>query len=255
LREAVDGYLLSCKVEGKSLATVHAYRSKLYPFLWYCRTYNLPDDIADISTQDIRGFLAYLRDNAVRFGGKSTLSRRPVNGTTVLRYYRVLSGFWNWLLLEELAVENPLARIRTPKPEKKVIKGLAVEQINRLLAYVGNDYDGKRNRTILLVLVDCGLRLGELTSLRLEDVDMERQVISVSGKTGERVVRFGRTTARALLSYLIARSRIDGSNNLWISLKGQRLTSSGVQTLFNRLSVKSGIKVQTHFVSIEAIES
>ena len=221
LKQAVDNYLLSCKVEGKSLATIEAYKSKLYPFLWYIKHYNLPDDVTAITTQHIREFLVYLRDNPVRFGGTNTQSRKPVNKTTIQRYYRVLCSFWNWLLAEEIAIDNPLLRIQTPRAEKKVIKGLAPEEVKRLLEQFDNSFDGRRNKAMLLILIDCGLRLGELLRLGLGDMDIEHQLLKVCGKTGERVVRFGTATAKALLKYLMARSRLNGSSDsLWLTGAG-----------------------------------
>ena len=249
LKEAIEGYLLSCKVEGKSLATIEAYKSKLYPFLWYCQHYNLPDDVTAITTQHIREFLAYLRDNQVRFGGHSTLSRKPVNRTTIQRYYRVLCSLWTWLLAEELTTDNPLLRIRTPRPERKVIKALSPDEVKKLLASFDNSFDGKRNKAILFTLIDGGLRLGELLRLRLDDVDMQHQLLQIKGKTGERVVRFGTTTAKALLRYLMIRGRINGSTeSLWLTSKGQVLTVSGVQSMFKRLSTRAGIEVHPHLL-------
>jgi hypothetical protein len=60
VEQAIEGYLLSCKVEGKSPATIKAYISKLCPFLWYVNHYNLPWNVAQITTQHIREFLIYL---------------------------------------------------------------------------------------------------------------------------------------------------------------------------------------------------
>jgi site-specific recombinase XerD len=185
--------------------------------------------VTAITTQHIREFLAYLRDNTIRFGGKSTLSRRPVNRTTIQRYYRVLSVFWNWLLTEEIVNQNPLTRMKTPSPEKKMINGLSIEQVNRLLAVIDKDFNGKRNKALILILVDSGLRLGELLRLRLADVDIEHQLVKVSGKVGERFVRFGSTTARALLSYLMVRNEVNSSDGiLWLSSNGQSLSAPSV---------------------------
>ena len=51
-----------------------------------------------------------------------------------------------------------------------------------------------RNEAIILVLIDCGLRLGELLNIKVCDINMEQQLMKVDGKTGERVVRYGKTT-------------------------------------------------------------
>jgi site-specific recombinase XerD len=165
-------------VEGKSLETIQAYKSKLYPFLLYAEHYNLPDDVCSVTTGHIREFLAYLRDNSIRFGGKNTPSRKPVNKTTIQRYYRVLASLWSWLLIEELVLENPLMKIKPPRAEKKIIKGLTPEEVNILLATINNSFDGKRNRAILLILIDCGLRLGELIHLTLGDINVNSQTTS-----------------------------------------------------------------------------
>jgi len=98
--------------------------------------------------------------------------------------------------MEELAVSNPLLWIRTPEAEKKVVRGLAPEEVTKMLASFDRSFDGKRNRAMILILVDCGLRLGEVLRLNLTDVDLHQQLIKVSGRTGERTVRFGVNTAK-----------------------------------------------------------
>jgi len=108
---------------------------------------------------------------------------------------------------------------------------------------------GIRNKAIILVLVDCGLRLGELLNLKLIDVNMEQQLLKVDGKTGERVVRFGATTAKALKKYLKNRASIDGHvEALWIIDKGTALKISSVETLFISLSKKVGIHINPHLL-------
>ncbi len=89
-----------------------------------------------------------------------------------------------------------------PRSEKKVIKALSSNEVYQIIIALPNTFEGKRNKAIMLVLVDCGLRLGELLNLKLVDVNMEQQILKVDGKTGERVVRFGATTAKALKKYL-----------------------------------------------------
>jgi site-specific recombinase XerD len=130
-----------------------------------------------------------------------------------------------------------------------MVNGLSIEQVNMLLAVIDKDFNGKRNKALILILVDSGLRLGELLRLRLTDVDIEHQLVKVSGKVGERFVRFGSTTARALLSYLMVRNEVNSSDGvLWLSSSGQSLTASSVQSLFTRLSKKSGVEVHPHLL-------
>ena len=81
-------------------------------------------------------------------------------------------------------------RSKCPGAEKKVVKSLDSNEVNQIIMSLGNSFDGVRNKAIILVLVDCGLRLGELLNIQLADINMEQQVMKVDGKTGERVVRY-----------------------------------------------------------------
>ncbi len=73
IKEAIDGFLLSCKVEGKANGTLDCYADKLKCFLWYVTNYDWPDDVSKITTQHIREFLAYIRDTDHRWGSKCPL--------------------------------------------------------------------------------------------------------------------------------------------------------------------------------------
>ena len=62
IKQAIDSFLLTCKVEGKSYGTIECYQDKLKGFPWYCNNYDVPDDIEAIETNHLRLFLAYLRE-------------------------------------------------------------------------------------------------------------------------------------------------------------------------------------------------
>jgi len=79
IRKAINEFLLSCKVEGKSYGTIECYSDKLKGFLWYATNYNWPDDMSAITTQQIREFLGYLRDTTHRFNSKCPRAKKPVN--------------------------------------------------------------------------------------------------------------------------------------------------------------------------------
>jgi site-specific recombinase XerD len=249
IKQAIDSFLLSCKVEGKSFGTIECYSDKLKGFLWYATNYHWPDDIQLITTDHLRQFLAYLRETPHRFNSTCPRAMKPINSTTVQKYYRALSALFNWLIREELLTYNPLIKIKVPKAEKKVVKALSYAEVNQIVSTFGNRFEDKRNKAIILVLVDCGLRLGELLNIKMADVNMQQQLLKVDGKTGERVVRFGLTTAKALLKYMMARQVLNGhSDQLWIIREGTGLKDSSVETLFIKLSKKTGIPVHPHLL-------
>jgi integrase/recombinase XerC len=130
-----------------------------------------------------------------------------------------------------------------------VIHALSYQEVNEIIFTLDTSFEGKRNKALILVLVDCGLRLGELLNLKLSDVNMEQQLFKVSGKTGERVVRYGTNTAKALLKYMMVRQMVNGHNEyLWITKKGARLKAYSIETIFRKLTRKTGIHVHAHLL-------
>ena len=249
IKEAIESFLLSCKVEGKSYGTIECYSDKLKGFLWYCNNFNLPDDIKAIETNHLRQFLAYLRETPHRFNSTCPRAKKPINSTTIQKYYRALSALINWSISEGIIDVNPLIRIKVPRAEKKVIKSLIPSEVNQLISSLPNTFDGIRNKAIILVLIDCGLRLGELLNIKMTDINPEQQLLKVDGKTGERVVRYGYTTRKALLAYPKLRSKFNGHNDsLWITRKGFTLKNSSVETLFIKLRKRTGIHVHPHLL-------
>ena len=247
--QAIRDFLLTCKVEGRSFATIDCYTTRLESFQWYARHFHWTDDIGAVTTTLIREFLAYLRDNDHRFDSDFVRAKRPVNSTTIRNYYLVLSSMFGWLEREEILAYNPMAKIRAPRAEKKVIHALTAMEVNRLIASFGSTFEGIRNKAIILVMVDCGLRLGELLNLKLTDMDMEAQTLKVDGKTGERFVRYGSTTAQALSRYLEARGELHCKTAwLWSIRSGTGLTANGLETAFHQIVRTTGIAVHPHLL-------
>ena len=247
IKQAINEFLLSCKVEGKSYGTIECYSDKLKGFLWYATNYDWPDDIEAITTNNLREFLAYLRETPHRFNSTCPRAMKPINSTTIQKYYRALSALFNWSVIEGILETNCLIKIKVPRAEKKVVKSLSSTEVSQLILHFGDSFDGVRNKAIILVLVDCGLRLGELLNLKLFDVNMEQQLIKADGKTGERVVRFGDTTKKALKKYLKRRDSINSTNDsLWLTERGATLKDSSVETMFIKLSKRTGIRVHPH---------
>ena len=82
---------------------------------------------------------------------------------------------------------NSLVKIKVLRAEKKVIKSLDRAEVNQIISSLRNTFQGRSNKAIILVLVDCGLRLGELLNLKVIYVNMEQHLLKVDCKIGERV--------------------------------------------------------------------
>jgi len=116
-----------------------------------------------------------------------------------------------------------------------------------MLAVCDYDYQhnarflGSRNKAIVLMLLDTGVRVSEIGNINLEDIDTERGWVKVRGKGAkERVVRIGAAAQRALWRYLVHRPNTE-KGQLWLTEEGTPLRPSGIQMVIKRLKQRAGV--------------
>jgi len=250
LKSLVQGFVLTKQTEGKSPRTVEFYSENLKRFLWYASRQDWSDDIRMLTEWHIREFLSYLANEKRRWGlegNGSETSQAKVSHTTVHHYFVVLANFFGWVVREGFLEESPTAKIKVAKPKVKVIKPYTPEEICRMIAVCDFDYAnnakflGSRNKAIVLVLLDSGVRLSELVGMTLEDVNTSNGHVRVMGKgSKERMVRIGKVTQKALWRYLMHRPG-SGYQELWLGEEQRPLSCGAVQCLIKRLKERASI--------------
>jgi len=250
LKSLVNGFVLTKQTEGKSPRTVEFYSENLKRFVWYASRQGWSDDIRMLTEWHIREFLSYLANEKCRWGlegNGSESSQVKVSHTTIHHYFVVLANFFSWVVREGFVKESPTAKIKVAKPKAKVIKPYSAEEIRRMIGVCDHDYEhnakllGSRNKAMVLVLLDSGVRLSELIGMTLEDVNTSNGNIRVMGKgRKERVVRIGKVAQKALWRYLMHRTD-NGHKELWLSEEKRPLSCGGVQCLIKRLKERAGI--------------
>ncbi len=241
LDRLIDGFLLSCKVENKSPATESFYKNILDKFQWFLNKYG----IDNIDATTIRQFLGYLKDSPNRWDSKNTRANRPVCAYTVDRYYTALSALFRWASAEGMIDINPMATIKKPRVQRKIIKGLEPEICHKLLgSFNGKNLNDYRNKAIVFMFLDTGLRLSELANLQLSDINTERGIIKVVGKGNkERLVRIGLKTQKALWNYLARRN--SDLEHIWL-VKDESLAANGIAQMIRNLGKRIGIQLSPH---------
>ena len=247
LESLVRGYILNCRTEGKSPKTISGYEMALRNFAWYCRRSEFPE-IQRLTAVHIRHFLWYLASEPHRWDSTSPAAKRQVTSTTVNSYFRALRTFFNWLEHEELILENPFRNLKTPRIDKKVIQALSHTEIDRLFQLCsGKSTLDIRNRAILSIFLDTGLRVSELASLTMDDIDFDNASLLIrQGKGGkQRVVRIGVKAQKILWKY-ITLYRKGYSNSLFLNRSGETLDVVGIKILIKRMGVRAKVKVHPH---------
>jgi|TARA_R100000479_G_scaffold33554_2_gene13880 integrase/recombinase XerD len=166
-----------------------------------------------------------------------------------------LRGFFNYLIFEEYRKTNPLELIESPKIARKLPDTLSTEEIDTLINVIDLGHpQGERNRAILETLYACGLRVSELTGLKISDLFFDEGFIKVSGKGDkERFVPIGGNTVKYINIYknevrIHIPIQPKAKDTLFLNRRGNPLTRAMIFTIVKQLAEKAGIqkKVSPH---------
>lgn len=178
----------------------------------------------------------------------SHLSDQDYSKATTARKLATLRSFYKFLIRRGYIETSPVSAIRTPKQDKRLPRFLTSEQINILLNCPSpNDMLGARDRAILETLYSSGLRVSELVSLDLSNVDFLGEVLHVRGKgKKERLAPVGASALQALQRYLMfrdadPRKATFDQQALFINKHGQRLSTRSVRRKLDKYLLQSGL--------------
>jgi site-specific recombinase XerD len=227
----IDGFLLSREVMDCTRATLKDYRSRLGLLnRFICQEF--PGvSLLEVNRQHIESYLISLKNG----------QRSP---WTVRTTYRAIKAFYRWMVEEELIQVSPLAKIKTPRADKLRKPLLTPEQRDLLLAACPpHTFVGARTQAQLWLLWTSGMRIGELATIELKNMDRDRNRIKVYGKgRKERYVTFSPRAKKAVWRYL--QYRKDPYPVLWVTKQGTPLRFNGVDVGIRRAYERAGFKVK-----------
>ena len=168
----------------------------------------------------------------------SSLHSAQKQKSSIARKLAALRTFFQFLVREGLLELNPAKLVSTPRQEKKLPKHLSVEEAVRFIESPDSDTDlGKRDRAMLELMYATGVRVAELTTMNIGDIDFHNQLIRVTGKRRkQRIVPFGEPAAEALRAYLRVREKFLSNapiskrdeEALFLNYQGTRITTRSV---------------------------
>jgi site-specific recombinase XerD len=218
-------------VEGKSERTRVLYGQSIHYFTAWLQQHEVSADLSSFTRENVLGWLESLR-------------QRNLTDGTILTRWRGLRRFANWLLSEQIIHTDPLAGIAVDKPEAPSVPVLSDAELTALLdACKGRTFNDLRDIVILRLLIDCGLRVSELTGIDLKHLDLDSETVQVTGKGSRtRMAYFGAKTSLALDRYLRARRghRHSSDPALLLGERG-RFTSDGVRNVLKVRADRAGL--------------
>ena len=213
--------------------TITSYLNDLYNYKQYI--YDKLLNYKIINKDEIREYLKYL-------------DKQKKSKSSISRELSALRNFYTFLLHNNIVDNNPFKTIKNPKKDKKLPNFLQHDELQDIFDSIEIDTPlGIRNRLIIEFLYATGIRVSELTSLKLQDIDINNKEIRITGKGNkQRIVYFGEY-AKKYLSLYIDNARgelLNGNTNkhLLINNKGTELTSRGVELIVNEVVKKAALK-------------
>ena len=213
--------------------TVQGYSKDLYLFLEYLNENNIKN-YNDVEYQDIRLYVNYLYN-------------LNYNNKTISIHISSLRSFFKYLKSNNVIDDNPCILISNPKLEKRLPKYLSIIDTENLLnAYDKNNYIGLRNSLILEMLYSTGIRVSEMTDIKVSEISYGNHTIKITGKGNkERIVYFGTKCENLIKLYLknsYNKLNINNLDYLFLSKRGKKINDREIRTIVDTASKVAGIK-------------
>jgi integrase/recombinase XerD len=235
---AILAFLTHVRVEkGLSPNTVSAYGRDMGKFDVFAKKRKL--DLKGVSRDDLVDFLA-------------ELYRQKLESRTVARHLVTLRNFFRFAQINELIKDDPSLHLESPKIRRSLPGYLRIEEVEKLLAQPDEKTPiGLRDRSMLEVLYSSGLRVSELTSLRVMDLDRAVGCVRCIGKGDkERIVPVGKKALALVDRYLrdarpklLGKGQFSNSPTLFLNRRGSRLSRVGVWKILSAYGRQAGLRV------------
>jgi len=235
LEALLTRYTLAARAEGKSAKTVRAVKLAVGLFDTFL---GQVDDVKKLTADDLRRFILALQQRK-KWQGRAQQKEQALGATSINTYVRSIKSFFSWAAREGIIKANPLESVPAPKLPQRLPKVLTEDELKTVMRAVK---DNPRDEAMVKVLLDSGMRLGELVNLKSADYDSRSGVIKVFGKgSKERLVYVSETTLLAVSLYYLERAEPAGEDWLFLTQDGRQLTGDRVEKILEGIGKKAGI--------------
>lgn len=229
ISEAFTLFIREKYAEGMSEETLKYYNYNIPKFVEWCYDFYDIEYINDLENSVFENYKIYLLEN-----------KNKTKKTSLQTYSRAIKTFLNWVNNKGL-FDNDIGKLTLIKAEIPNIVPLSDAEIQILLNCFDNSYLGIRNKLIILLMVDSGLRRGEIVSLETANINLTNKTMLVFGKGNkERIVPFGEETKRYMNMYCSMTNPAE--EKFFQKANSEPITNNTIKMFFQDLKKESGIK-------------
>lgn len=245
VRSYYGDWLGDCDYNGQSPLTLDGKRNAVEKLLWFLGR----EGIEQCGEDEVQDFLSHCEhgheENDGRYGARTVRSYKPIGTRAIQVYFQCIRTYFKWLVAEQLVTANPLEKTEQPKHTYKEVAPLSMEEFEALLRAIPRGLNRARNAAALYLMFDTGLRVAEMCSIRVGDMDLARRRVSVIGKLDKkREVYFSGDTAKIIRVYLNSFPR-EADEILFYSERAgafsDGLTPDGFRRTLKRLARAAGL--------------
>ena len=213
--------------------TISNYRRDLEELRSHCEANKLESGEA-VQAHDIRQYT-------------NGLHRRGLGGSSIARKLSAVRSFFNHLGRQRDVRHNPAIGISAPKRAQRLPKALDTDTVNSYLQATGDEPIQLRDQAMAELFYSSGLRLAELASINLSDVDPESRLLTVTGKGSKsRTVPVGKVAMDAISAWLLQRPHVAGEQALFTSNRGQRISLRNIQARLRLRGRQNAMQQDVH---------
>ena len=245
----IKEYMEELRVERHmSENTLDAYNRDVREFHKFIDNKGIPS-ISELSETDVASYVMELRDEGL-------------SGSTINRRMSSIRSYGSFLQRRGILKSNPAERIKPPKSGKKQVEYLTVEEVDSIINAPDSSARGLRDRAIIEVLYGTGIRVTEITELRMHEINTRLGFMTLNGEHGKgRIIPLGRPCKRAIERYVIEsrpklvkiknekerkndsdpESYVGDQGYLFVNHRGEKLTRQGLWKIVQKYAEKTGI--------------
>lgn len=251
--DALEEYMYHCKAKGFTDKTMKNKKQEYRQFAVFLKQKRGITELESITIHDLKSY--------VRLKQKDGLQPQ-----SIVSMFKMVRAFFAWCVKEEYLKENFSTKVELPRAQKKVLNGFTAKEVEKMInAFTYENYLESRNKTMIAMMTDCGLRAMEIRGLLTENV--RETSILVNGKGNkERVVFISPALKKIMIKFeRIKRehfSDIDTDSNYFLNYRGRNLSHAGLWNAVKEAGERAGIDGKRcsphtfrHFYAVQCVTS
>ena len=254
LEDVLEEYRYHCLAKGFTKKTMSNKNQELKLLKLFLAEKRAITEIESITVHDLR---AYIRQKQIS----------GLQPQSIVAMSKLISAFFNWCIKEEYLNNNPMSGVERPKVPKKVMVGFTIDDVvNMIEAFTYKSYIEARNKALIAMLADCGLRAMEIRELL--SINVKETTILVNGKGNkERIVFISPSLKKIIVRYermkkQYFKDKIVKSESYFLTYQGTELSHMALYNVIKEAGLRAGIEDKRvsphtfrHFYAVQCLNS